>query len=469
MQWSRFNTLFHSDRFGYFLYNALSNTLMELDEAHYQTLEKVQKDEFNFDLSRENDLVTLLCKNRILLDNGEEQQLLLSRHYRRQSLCFDTSLLNLTICPTLQCNFRCPYCFEQSQQASCVMASETIERLLYFIRSYQDIRHLSIAWYGGEPLLAFDVIQEVMEKIDSLNLTLEGAGLITNGYLLDSEKAKQLNKLRINSIQITLDGPEEVHDTRRTLAGGKPTFQRILQNIDTLMSSSYEGACSIRVNVDKHNHDRFIELRAALLNQFKGKKLFVYAAHVNSGIGHSYDHSCTLNLQEWMEFSMNMHRQSGQPAGGFYPGGNLDSICIANTHQGFVVGPEGELYKCWENVGRPEMIIGSIYLDNPITNPELQALYCIGSDAYSDPECRECNVLPICGGGCANKRLRRKLFGEEGVEFCSPYRTKLISCLEAYIDTFRRSAICNALLTPGIVTEKLQGYRMISPKGLGKY
>lgn len=465
MNWSRYNTLFQSRRFGNFVYNALSNTLFELDAPHYDAVEAIQKGMGDSGLSNDRDFLALLRKNKVLVEEGEEEQLLLSRQYQRHALCFDTSRLGLTICPTLQCNFRCTYCFEHSQTVSSVMTPETVDRLMHFIKSYNDIQHLSIAWYGGEPLLAFDVICNITEKVKGLDLDIEDFGIVTNGYLLDAEKIVRLNDLEIKSIQITLDGPEEVHDTRRVLAGGGPTFQRILDNIDALMNSDYVGICAIRVNVDKTNQGKFIALRSTLLERYKGKKLTVYAGHVNTGFGQAYDHACSHNLQEWTDFTFEQHRCNGKaPTANFYPSGNLDSICVATFHQGFVVGPEGELYQCWEDVGKPEMVIGNIHENEPITNPALQARYSIGTDAYNDPDCRECNVLPICGGGCANKRLRAKQFGEVGLEFCSSYRDNLTTFLDAYIDVFRSKEICEAVLNPKSGRANEQGYRIISPK-----
>lgn len=465
MQWSRYNRLFRSERFGWFLYNALSNTLLELDEKHYCLLEGLRDRENCFVSSSDSGFLSLLRDNKILTEAGEEERLLLSRQYRRQALCFDTSHLSLTLCPTLACNFRCPYCFEHSQQEGKIMSPETVTRLLTFIQGYTDIRHLSLAWYGGEPLLAFNAIRAITEKIQALNLDFVGAGLVTNGYLLDGEKIARLNELKINSIQITLDGPQEVHDTRRFLVGGKPTFQRILDNVAALMDSPYAGSCGIRVNIDKHNLERFHELRATLLERFKGKNLTVYAGHVSTSRTHAYDHTCSLDLHEWANFAFAMYRTGGiPPRGGFYPANNRDSVCVATVHHGFVIGAEGELYKCWQDVGKPEMAIGNIHEEVPVANHTLRAQYCTGTDAYSDPACLACDVLPICGGGCANKRLRAKQFGEKELEFCSPYRDNLIPYLEAYIDTFRTQETCAAIL--GTASEKRddRGYREISPK-----
>ncbi len=468
MNWSRYNTLFQSKRFGNFVYNALSNTLLELDAAHYDSLEHLQYQKGESKSAIDSNFLALLRKNMVLVEEGEEEELLLSRQKQHHAACFDTSRLGLTICPTLKCNFRCTYCFEPNHTNSSAMTPETVERLISFIKSYKDIRHLSIVWYGGEPLLAFDVLCHITEKVMGLDLCIDNFGMVTNGYLLDAKKIARLNDLRITSIQITLDGPEEVHNTRRVLAGGGATFQRILDNIDALMSSDYKGSCAIRVNVDKKNQEKYIALRNTLLERYKGKKLKVYAGHVNNNIGQTYNHAYILDLQEWTDFNFEQHNSNGKvPATNFYPSGNLHSICgyqLASSHQGFIVGPEGELYQCWEDAGKANMVIGNIHKDEPFTNAALQSHNSISTDAYNDPDCRECNVLPICGGGCANKRMRTKQFGEKGVEFCSPYKDNLTVFLKKYIEIFRKREVCEAVLNPKSGHANKPGYRTISPK-----
>ena len=465
MVWSRYNTLWHSPQSGFFLYNALSNTLVELDEEHYKSLDVLRNKGCDAATTIDSDFFSLLHDKMMLTERDIETQKLLALHHHRQTICFDSSRLGLTICPTLQCNFRCPYCFEQVWKQYGPMSAETQKRLLTFIMNYKNIRHLAITWYGGEPLLAFDVIVQLTEKIKRLPLAFEGSCMVTNGYLLNSEKIEQLNELKINSIKITLDGPEEVHDSRRLLAKGSPTFQVILGNIDTLMNSSYRGICTVRVNIDKHNHEQFFELREALLHRFSGKKLTVYAGRIATSMDHSYDHGCNLNLQEWSEFTLARgHNNTMLQTGELYPASNPNNICVATSQHDFVVGPEGELYKCWEDAGKPEMVTGNIHEKNPLTNPELQELYSTGGDPYIDPVCLECKVLPLCGGGCPSKRMRAKQFGAKVEEFCSPFKVNITGSLERYIESFRALEICTAVLTPGVERNENRGYRVISPE-----
>lgn len=464
MKWSKYNTLFRYEGHGPFCHNTLSNVLIELDETHYDLLAKFQRSYDPPDI-QDNEFLKLLQEKHVLVEAGEEENLLITRQYLQQAACFETASLGLTICPTLRCNFRCPYCFEKSQQDGHFMSDETQERLIVWIKEKKNARNLSVVWYGGEPLLAFDTICSLTERFLSIGLDYDKAILITNGYLLDRKKIARLNDLKIGQIQITLDGPPDVHDTRRVLANGGPTFTRILENVTSLMDSDYAGECSIRVNVDKSNLSGFLELRAELMNRFKGKKLNVYPGYVSILAGQNYDSSHCLKVCEFEEFLLELAQRQGIfPQSGIYPRSQPIMHCVATKDQGFVLGPDGEIYKCWDDVGRPAMVIGNIHAKGTITNPVLRALYVTGVDPYNDPECRSCTVLGICGGGCPHKRMLVKCHSRKEIEFCSVYKTHLQKHLEAYVDFVRTYETGSALLKPGKTEEENPGYRVISPK-----
>jgi uncharacterized protein len=471
MLWSRYNHLFRSQRNGGIAYNALANSLFELDDAHYRVVDGLRAhgiaDPGDAALGADPAFLAALREHGILVEEGEEDRLLLARHYARHALCFDGSFLGLTICPTLACNFRCAYCYEDSQRDGATMTTETVDRLITFIRGHEGARRLSVTWYGGEPTLAWDVIEEATERMLALDIAYQGAGLVTNGFLLSGAKAARLNRLHITNIQTTLDGPPEVHDRRRVLAGGGPTYARILENVAVLMDSDYEGTCVIRVNVDRRNLESFLALRGELLERFKGTKLEVYAGHVNTRLGHGYDHECSIDAAGWADFAADVHqRGGGLPHGGFFPPDAVQGVCVATTHTGYVVGPRGELYKCWEDVGKPQLVIGDLHADDPITDPGLRALYSLGTDAFADPDCTACAVLPICGGGCPNKRLRALHFHEEGLVFCSPYKDRLATYLEEYLESLRTREVLAQLLDPEVRPASDRGYRAVHPKAL---
>ena len=460
--WSRYNTLFRSARYGWHLYNALSGVMLELDEPHHGVVASLRE---GAAAAVDGEFLALLAEHGFLADPTDEKLKLMQLRYRRNAICFGTGRVGLTICPTLACNFACPYCFERSQDDTTVMDERTVEALLAFLRSHDDARHLTVTWYGGEPTLAFDVVETLTRRFIALFPDYADAGLVTNGYLLGREKIEQLDDLRISFVQVTLDGAAATHDRRRTLRGGGATYERILRNIDMLVASSWKGRCALRVNVDRANQAEYAALYTELVERYRGKAVTVYPARVTTFEGHSYVRDRGLRVAEWGAFQLERYAADGiAQRRGFYPSSGVHDTCIATSHQGYVVGPGGELYKCWEDVGRQDRVVGSVHAQSYITDSALQACYTIGTDPHGDAECLECTLFPVCGGGCVSRRLRASRFGEGGVEYCSPLKTSLEGYLDAYLDLWHTRLICEAVLGTGSAPSMEMGYRMVQPE-----
>lgn len=462
LQWSQYNTLFHQNNSDYFVYNAFSNSLIELDEKRFFQLQQIKEMGINDYSHLKPDFYKILLEHKIISTKESEKKEILNRQFIRNKLCFDNSRLELSICPTLECNFRCTYCYESTQHIKTEMNSMVIDQIICFIKSFNNIDHLSITWYGGEPLLAFNIIERMTEKIVDLGIKLEEVGLITNGFLLGSEIITKLDKLNIQKIQITIDGSEQTHNKRRIHIDGSPTFSKIIENISLLMDSDYQGTCDIRINLDKDNISEFFNIRKILYDRFKGESFSVYPGLIEPSSNNKIDKNCILCSHEWKDFSLQQYNKLDVNSfEGIYPVSNLYNICSANSINSFVVGPEGELYKCWEDVGIKEMEIGNIFSWNPDSTCELISLYSVGTDPFSDSDCIDCKCLPICGGGCVNRRLRANFFNEKDTEYCSLYKNNLITFLSAFYDKFRSKELCDKLLGSHSQVNKHTGYRII--------
>lgn len=461
--WSKYNTLFQTNGEGY-IYNALSNTLLQIGKHYYKLLEGA---EHGIAITQSDDniqFLEILKTKMILMTKREESYAITERQYRRNQLCFGTSHLDLSICPTLACNFRCPYCFENSHSDKRYMSREVLERVITFIRSCKHNQSLSITWYGGEPTLepAFEVVREITRRIHAIGVVLKEAALVTNAYLLDEKKIEQLNDLNINTVQVTIDGPQEIHDLRRIHESGAPTFQKIMENIDKLVSSAFKGKCKVRVNLDKANLVFYSEIRDYLYRRFGNDSILVYAGHVDASPSESNYQGCTICATDWKDFTLEQYRLSEMlPGDGIFPLGRVFNICSANSCNSFVIGPCGEIYKCWEDVGRTNMVVGSVLRDEPISNTELVSLYSVGTDPYQEAECLQCRVLPICGGGCSNRRLRSKYFNEHGLDYCSLYKNNLVEYLMKYVDTYQTLEMCAVVLNKRNEPWSGPGYRII--------
>lgn len=113
----------------------------------------------------------------------------------------------------------------------------------------------------------------------------------------------------------------------------------------------------------------------------------------------------------------------------YYPNLCQKRGCVATCSTAYVVGPLGELYKCWNDMGNEEMIVGNIASEELI-RPDLYNQYMVEGPWISDDDCKKCFFLPICSGGCAWQRVRNKFHG--GLyNFCSIYK-------EGGIDKFLR-------------------------------
>jgi uncharacterized protein len=169
---------------------------------------------------------------------------------RRAKLISD-KLLELIILPTEQCNFRCTYCYEDFSIGR--MKPETIEGIKSLIeRRSSQLSQLHLSWFGGEPLLAKDIVLNVSEHARSMaarhsNLKYSGF-MTTNAYLLDEDTLSALVGAGITQYQVSLDGPQEIHDRSRIRADGKSTFQRIWSNLIAFRDSSLSASVLLRLH-----------------------------------------------------------------------------------------------------------------------------------------------------------------------------------------------------------------------------
>lgn len=221
-------------------------------------------------------------------------------------------------------------------------------------------------WFGGEPLLRFAQLRRLSERFLALDFRRYSASLITNGYLLDADKAALLDELAIREVQITLDGPEEVHDRRRTLVSGGGTFRRILENIDALFAPDGPGGWLLRVMSTgpmRRSTTASANFCTGAIPITRSGCMSTPASFMRWA-GRNPDTACLFDVDEAADFQIEQFRRHGVRNHPFYPGRKLFN-CIAARRNGYVVGPEGELYKCWNDIGIAERIVGHIDPEKP--------------------------------------------------------------------------------------------------------
>lgn len=199
--------------------------------------------------------------------------------------------LGLIVMPTEQCNFRCRYCFEGFEAGR--MSDRVVDRLERFLaRRANGLRALYLQWYGGEPLLAADIVERVQRFALRLQSAPDGprvtGGITTNGYHLAGDVHRALLDAGIRDYQVTLDGPREHHDASRVRAGGQPTFERIWRNLLGCREVTDRFRLILRLHVDVDNlagYPRFLETVAGAFGGDDRFALFIRAVSRLGGRG----------------------------------------------------------------------------------------------------------------------------------------------------------------------------------------
>lgn len=317
----------------------------------------------------------------------------------------DDKTFTVYIVTTTNCQLDCPYCFEGQEKKNDTMTIRDAEQVINWVSGYlinNCCDKLRVVFYGGEPLLNKKTIKYILPMLknvaDDKKLLFE-VGILTNAEFLDFETGRFLAKYNLDKVQITLDGPQKCHDSRRYRKISKRgTFRKIINNMLCLLENNFVKKIDLRVNFDKQN----IEFIPELFNFLKSHNM---EQRVSLSFGMI---TSTISSKEKAYFEENTPGQLGnaekylwlcseaQKRGFSIPKEFLSGPwCVARKVHSAVILPRGGLLKCISLVGRDEFIFGNIFsskdsLDEKFTNFKYIDA-CLNSN---------CPFVPICGGGC---------------------------------------------------------------------
>jgi len=391
------------------LFNTFSTALCLLSKEAQKFLESGQYDIDEMSIVSRKTIKQLVSMGFIVEYNIDEFSRL---ELRKSFVRYGNRELILTIGPTLNCNMCCPYCFEAKGHQ--VMTSETAISLIQFIKSYIEARKIEavrIVWYGGEPLLELGRIKQISNGVIPLceerNIPYS-ASIITNGYCLDQDSAEILKSLKVNYAQITIDGLEETHNSRRKLKSGVGSFYPIVKNIEVAKDIL---PIVIRVNVDKTNAQEIDALVDFFIDDMHwGKNPAFYLAPVEKSTeACGADAEACLSSEEFSSLYQRIltkmfERGITEVARKNYPVYS-EVGCVATCVNNFVIDANGAFYTCWNNFGDTSKSIGSLDKPNEIG---LCGDYFNWLTIPTPEKCKECVYLPICQAGCPDQRIKNQ-------------------------------------------------------------
>lgn len=301
----------------------------------------------------------------------------------------------------LDCNLACQYCFEGTMKGRHYMTKETANLLIEYVEGHlAKGKDAHIDFYGGEPLLSFDLITSISTRLKAAAKDMDRKftfGMVTNGTLLTREKVETMLTLGFTGAKITLDGPREVHDSSRPFRSGSGSFDVIMRNLKEVC-----GITTIQVggNYTQENHPLFPGLLDYLsdlgitpdrLDTVK----FDPVTRTNKEFALPDFRDGVLSADEPWIIEASLFLREEILKRGYETPRIMPIPCAMNFQDDVTIGVDGTLYKCPAFIGCKGHEVGHVRsgLDSGFRE-------ALDLDAWKNDECLDCPYLPLCFGGC---------------------------------------------------------------------
>lgn len=280
---------------------------------------------------------------------------------------FDPSFFKLFLFPTEECNFRCTYCYEDFSVGQ--MSDDIVEGSINLLRNRApDIRILQLSWFGGEPLLAKDVVIEVAAHAKQMskehNWESYASDMTTNGHRLTPRLAEDLCHVGVTKFQISLDGDESAHNLTRKSRKGLGTFSTIWRNLIAIRDSDLPINILLRLHVSPENQQSLIHLIDAINEAFSEDARFNAYLHKIANLGGPNSGSLEVLSEKDADITIaNLESMIKHPRPSLTSSKNMDSnpsFCYAAAPNVLAVRANGDIIKCTVMLNDPRNRIGSL-------------------------------------------------------------------------------------------------------------
>lgn len=348
--------------------------------------------------------------------------------------------LHICILPTEQCNLRCTYCYEDFQNGAMTQATQDAF-ILWLKRNLKNYTSLRIEWFGGEPLVAKDIIFNLSERIIAICHQARKpftASIVTNGTLMDLETFKKLLSCHVINFQVTIDGVKETHDALKIRADGQGTYDCIIRNLLSIKngirsSSSFSIAVRTNATMDVVNQlpDHLHELSKMFGDDQRFSFYFRPVGHWAKQQEFSFEEAL---LKEFNSLYQPIIDAAVPLNYAIYAGMLEDHICSAAKRNYFVLRSNGGICKCTMLLQENENHIGEL-LDNGTMVLNEQKLQKWLPIQNTTDDCLTCTFAPTCFGvSCPAKNFLLPKSGQCG------YEVAAVSYIMQLLDQGERSA-----------------------------
>ncbi len=431
MKQSYYNVLAPLPEGGTVLYHTYHRSLAVLDETETHQLENIES-------CTDKAFIQQLASLHFLVEDPEAEADFL--RYRQNKYRNNKKVLELTISPTRLCNFSCDYCYILKRPG--VMDERVQAKIMDFVAYHYNeapFGKLKINWYGGEPLLAIDVMESLSANLRAFCAERDVeyfAHVLTNGSLADAEMCRRLvENCGVITIMPTISGNGPMHDYQRCANDGKQHFDDLMRNIGAMRDAGILVHANFVVN---HNNIAECQELAAEL---------CHKDHLVTRVTRTFAYGRTepmllkdgkntpIDLFERDTFATcytEFHRAQRLDAQGW--ANTMAPTCLycaAWVNRSFFIDEVGDVFACMIDMDHAEYALCNVCTFQEPNAPFnwKRFLEFASLDPVTDPACRTCRVLPICQGGCAYCRMK-------GDDVCHDIK----DCIEDFVLEYYRAS-----------------------------
>ena len=311
------------------------------------------------------------------------------------------------------CNLNCSYCFASQGKYHgdrALMSFEVGKQALDFLIENSGTRHnLEVDFFGGEPLMNFQVVKDLVayarsiEKVKGKNFRFT---LTTNGMLIDDDVIDFANK-EMSNVVLSLDGRKEIHDRYRVDYAGNGSWEKIVPKFQKLVDAREGKNYYMRGTFTHANPDFLKDIQTMLDLGFNELSMEpVVSSPDDASALTEEDKAIVMQQYEDLAQLMLRREEEGRPFTFYHYMIDLEGgPCIYKRISGcgsgteyMAVTPWGDLYPCHQFVGDDKYKLGDVW--NGVSNTEVQNEFA-QCNVYARPQCRDCWARLYCSGGCA--------------------------------------------------------------------
>lgn len=392
----------------YYLYDVASGSLHKCDALTCQVINKMQGKPYDFGGVEESVIEEIESEIKELKEQGilmqDDVKVAPPKSEHIKALC-------LHICH--DCNLRCKYCFAGTgdYKGHREMMSEEValKAIDFLIENSGNRKILETDFFGGEPLLNFEVVKKTVEYANEKAKALGKKFLFTmttNGVLLRGEIADWLNE-NMENVVLSLDGRKEVHDEVRKTVNGKGSFEVIIENFKNFVANRGNKSYYIRGTFTNKNLDFAKDVLFMADSGFK--EISLEPVVLEKGHELEITDEMLPQIKEEYKRLAREYIERRKKGNGFHffhftidlEGGpclfKRVNACGAGNEY-FSITPVGDIYPCHQFADKPEFYMGNVFEGK--INEEIRAKFK-NSSLFTREGCEDCFARYHCSGGCA--------------------------------------------------------------------